>query len=197
MLLFDDVDGGHTEVERRPIEAAQPVIAAGQIIPTVGDVKRHLAERDRHHREINPAAAHDQQPEQRARPAAEQHAHQHRQRCRGGEKLQRQPGPVGAETEIRRVPETHDAGEAEQDVERHRGEAQHQHAAGECRVTADQRQPERHRQKHGPDEQQLQPAPVDRKPRRERRRGGAVHDSIPSSPIRPRGRSTSTTAMMT
>ena len=60
------------EIERLAREAAQPVIAAGQVAPLVGDVVAHLAEGDRHHREIDAAAAHHQRAEQRAGDAAQQ-----------------------------------------------------------------------------------------------------------------------------
>ena len=53
--------------------------------------------------------------------------------------VQRQARAIGAEAEIGGVAEAQHAGEAEQQVEPHRGQAEHQHAAGERGVAAEQR----------------------------------------------------------
>ena len=58
--------------------------------------------------------------------------------------FQDQAGAVGAEPEIGGVAEAQHAGEAQQQVEAHRGQREHQHAAGDRGVAAEQRQPERH-----------------------------------------------------
>src|ERR1700690_622628 len=70
--VVGDVDGSEAKMQRLTGEAAQAVVSAGQVVPTVSNIERHLAECDRDHREITPAPAHDQQAEQRAQSTTEQ-----------------------------------------------------------------------------------------------------------------------------
>ena len=58
------------------------------------------------------------------------------------EVAQRQPGPVGAKSEIGGVAKAQYAGEAEQHIEAHGGQSEHQHLAGERGIAAEERQPE-------------------------------------------------------
>ena len=121
--------------QRRAGEATQAVVSAGQAVPAIGDVERDLAERDGDHGEIDAAAPHDQQAEQRAGQPAQQHPGEHGQRRAGGEIFQRQAGAVRAQAEIGGMAEAHDAGEAQQQVERHGGKAEDQDAAGQVRYS--------------------------------------------------------------
>ena len=57
------------------------------------------------------------------------------QRRAGGEVFQRQAGAIRAQPEIGGMAEAHDAGEAEQQVERHRGKAEDQDAASQARYS--------------------------------------------------------------
>ena len=54
---------------------------------------------------------------------------------------QRQTGAVGAQPEIGGMAEAQHAGEPQQQVQPHRGQAEHQHAPGERRIAAEQRKP--------------------------------------------------------
>ena len=169
------------------MKIAQAVEAAGEIVPAIGEVIPELAEGDRAHGEIDAAAAHDQHAEQRAGHAAEQRAGQHGKRRRMHEVAQRQPGAVGAKPEIGGVPETQYAGKAEQNVEPHGRQSEHQHLAGERGIAAEQRQPERHADQHRPndDEHDQVLALGQALP------GGSkegAHENMPSSPNSPRGR---------
>ena len=56
---------------------------------------------------------------------------------------QRQARAIGAEAEIGGVAEAQDAGEAQQQIEPHGGEAEDQNAPGERGIAAEERQPER------------------------------------------------------
>ena len=173
-----DVELEEAEVDRLAREAAQAVVAAGERAPLEGDVVEHLAEGDRHHGEIDAAPPHDQQAEDRAADAAEQDAAEHRERRARRQIFQRQPGAIGAEPEIGGVAEGQHAGEAEQEVERHRGQPQHQHAGGERGIAAERRHPVGRGQQHGPDRHE------------DDQLAGlfGAQLSIPSSPNRPRGR---------
>jgi len=84
-----------------------------------------LAKRDGAHREIDAAAAYDQQSEQSAGQSAEQRAGGDRHRRRVRQIAQCQSGTVGAQPEIGRMAEAQHAGEAEQHIEPHGGEPEH------------------------------------------------------------------------
>ena len=73
-VVVQDVDVERAEIQRLALEAAQAVVAAGHRAPLERDVIKHLAEGDRHHGEIDAAAAHQQHAKQRADDAAEEHA---------------------------------------------------------------------------------------------------------------------------
>ena len=116
----EDVDLEGAEIERLAGEAAQAVIAAGQRAPLEGDVVEHLAERDRHHGEIDTAPPHDQGAEDGAAEAAQQHSQDQRQRRAERDEFQRQSGAVGAEAEIGGMTERQHAGKSKQEIQRHR-----------------------------------------------------------------------------
>ena len=133
--------------------AGQAVVAAGHRVPAEGDEIEHLAEGDRHHREIDAAQPNDQRADDRGRDRADGDADQ---RCRGAcsarRYLMRHADAIGAEAEIGGVAERQHAGEAEQEIERHRRQRQHDDAAAELGVAADRRQPVGHRQQQQPDQ---------------------------------------------
>ena len=139
------------EIQRLALEAAQAVVAAGHRAPLERDVIKHLAEGDRHHGEIDAAAAHQQHAKQRADDAAEERAGDDRNRRAQHRPFEDEAGAIGAEPEPGGVTERQHAGEAEQEIERHGGEAEHQHAAAERGVAAEQRHPERRRDERRPD----------------------------------------------
>ncbi len=135
--IAENVDRGKAEMERLAREATQPVVAAGKRAPPEGDVVEHLAEGDRDHGEIDAAAMHDERAEDRAGDPAQKHPQKERQRRARGEVFQRQARAIGAEPEIGGMAERQNAGEAQQEVERHGGQAQHQHARAERGVAAE------------------------------------------------------------
>ena len=48
------------EIDRLAMPAGEAVVAAGDVVPAIGDEIEHLPEGDRHHGEINAAQMHDQ-----------------------------------------------------------------------------------------------------------------------------------------
>ena len=98
----------------------------------------------------------------------------------------RHRGPISAEPEIGGVAERQHAGIAEQEIERHRRQAEYDDAAAEFGIAADRGQPVRHRQQQQPDDDIRCLRCAD---------GGSLN--LPSSPRRPRGRISSTSAIMT
>src|ERR1700723_2283406 len=57
-----DVDGPWADRKRLARKPAQPVIAAGEIVPAIGDIIKDLTERNRNHSEIYAAAPAEQKP---------------------------------------------------------------------------------------------------------------------------------------
>src|SRR5690348_6216065 len=86
------------------------------------------------------------------------------------------------------------AGEAQEEIERHRRQPEHQNAGSERGVAADERHPIRSNQQNQPDGGERERPIVDA-PRRGQAHG--AHVIIPSSPKSPRGRTSSTTAIIT
>ncbi len=183
-----DVDPGDAEIERLARKAAQPVVAAGDGAPLERDVVEDLPERDGDHREVDAASPCDERAQQCAGNAAEQRAAQQRERCARREKLQREAGAIGTEPEIRRVSEGQHTGEAEQEVHRHGCQSEHEHARAERGVAAEQRHPVGRQQERCPEcGDDEQPGRVE----------VFAHVIMPSSPSRPRGRISRTTAIST
>ena len=146
------------EIERLTREAAQAVVAAGQRAPLKGDVVEHLAERDRHHGEIDAAPPHDQGAEDGAAEAAQQHSQHQRQRRARRQEFQRQSGAIGAEAEIGGVTERQHAGKSKQEIQRHRRQPEHQHAGGERGIAAERHHPVGGEQQRCPDRRQRRSA---------------------------------------
>ena len=167
----------------------KPVVAAGHRAPLECDVVKHLAEGDRHHGEIDAAPPHDQRAENRA-------GRRRRAACRatsasgvlGARNLSVKPGAVGAKPEICGMAERQHAGKAEQEIQRHRRQPEHQHAGGERGVAAERHHPVGAQQKRRPDRRERRSACV---------RSLGAHVIMPSSPSSPRGRTRSTTAIIT
>src|SRR5581483_7775987 len=184
-VVVQDVEAQEAELDRLARKAAQAVVAAGERRPLEGDVIEHLAEGDGDHGEIDAAAMHHQRAEQRAGDAAKERSHEQAERRREGEKFERQAAAISAQSEPGGVAEGEHAGEAEQEVDRHGGERQHQHAGAERGIATEERHPEwRQRQQdpHAGDDGETHIL---------------AHVIIPSSPRRPRGRISSTSAMIT
>ena len=111
--LVQNVGGPHAQIQRLALEAAQPVVTAGQRVPAKGNEVEHLTEGDGHHGEVDAAPAHDQSTEQCSGDTTKHGAEQQRERRAVSEQLQRQAGAVSAETEVGSVAEREHAGEAQ------------------------------------------------------------------------------------
>ena len=67
LVVAVDVELSEAEIDRQAMPAGQPVVAAGHRVPAEGDEIEDLAERDRHHREIDAAQLDDQRADDRRR----------------------------------------------------------------------------------------------------------------------------------
>ena len=123
----------------------------------------------------------------RADEAAQQHSRQQCERRARRQEFQRQPGAIGAKAEIGGVAEGQHAGESQQEIQRHRRQPEHEHARGERGIAAERRHPIGREQQGA----QIAASAIELA----RLLGAQV--IIPSSPNNPRGRSSSTTAIMT
>ena len=150
-VVAENVDFGEAEIDRHALPAGQPVIAAGDRVPAIGDEIEHLAEGDRHHREIDAAQAHDQHADDRRGDGPGDHADRDAGERVRDQVFDRQAGAVDAEAEIGGVAERQNAGEAQQEIQRHRRQRQHQHLAAQRRVAADPAEPIGHGQQQQPD----------------------------------------------
>jgi len=108
-------------------EAAQPVVPPGQAAPLEGDVIEHLPERDRHHREVDAAPAHDERAEHRAGNTAHKRADQERERRARRQQLQTETCAVRTEPKVGRMAERELTGESQQEIDRHGREAEDEH----------------------------------------------------------------------
>ena len=171
--------------EQRPWHVLQAVLAAGHIGPFVGDFKRDLGKRQRQQREIQTAAAQDDQRDDGSQHHREHDAEDQRHDLiRGAAQHDEGHGIAGA-TEEHRGAERHQAGVADQ----------HAHAGTVQRVDGDlgnqrDRRPDQmpqpgQRQK---DNEDLQDGMA---------KGGGHSNRSHRSPSRPRGRSSSISAMKT
>jgi len=113
LVVAEDVDSRKTHIDRHAVPAGEPVIAAGDGVPAIGNEVKDLAEGDRHHCEIDAPEAHDQQPNEcRGNGAGDRpdcHAHQ----CARHQVFDREADPVDTKTEIGGVAERQNAGEAQ------------------------------------------------------------------------------------
>src|SRR5208337_3994295 len=110
----------------------------------------------------------------------------------GAQVFDRHRGAVRAETEIGGVAERQDAGEAEQEVERHCRQPHDDDAAGELGIAADRSHPERHEQESQTDSH-IEAAAA----QAAERSFPSRQCSLPSSPSSPRGRTSSTSPIIT
>src|SRR5262249_23639306 len=110
------------------------------------------------------------------------------QGCAVRYELQRQTGAIRREAEIGRMAERQNAGEAKQEVDRHGGKREHKHPGAERRIAAEGRHPiGRGHEKHPDCHKRRRPARI---------KILSGHVIMPSSPNRPRGRISSTIAIM-
>ena len=183
----ENVELEQAEVDRLTREAAQAVVAARQRTPLKCDVVEYLAESDRHHGEIDATPPHDERAENGAANAAQQHSRDKRERRARRQELQRQPGAVGAKTEIGGMAERQNAGKSQQEIQRHRRQSKHKDTGGERGIAAERRHPIGREQQGCPDR------------REDDQLAGLLGAQliIPSSPNNPRGRRRRTTAIMT
>ncbi|MGF6471270.1 hypothetical protein QFZ89_006520 [Paraburkholderia youngii] len=188
--IREDVDGRDAKVKRHARKSAQTVVAACQRTPLERDVVEDLSEGDGDHREIDTAPPRAERTEQRAGDPAEQRSAQKSERCARCNEFQREACAIRTQPEIRSVTKRQHAGEAEQKIHRHRRETQHEHPCAKRGVASERRHPVRGEQQHGPDRRKRDQSAVPRLSR-------CAHVSMPSSPSRPRGRSSSTTAIST
>src|ERR1700722_3668558 len=185
LVAVEDIESGKAEIKRLAMPGADAVVAAGEREPLKGDEKKHLPESNGAHGEIDAAQPHDHRADDGGSDGAEHDAGEHADRRRGYQIFDGQGGAVGTQPEIGGVAERQHAGIAKQEIERHGGERVDHHAGAELDIAAGQRQPERRRQEHRPD-QNVAGALVEFR-----------HQKRPSSPSRPRGRTIKTAAIMT
>src|SRR4029077_1902316 len=181
-----DVEPEGAEIDRVAGESAQSVVAAGQRTPLKGDVIEHLAESDRHHREVDAASSHDQGAENRAANAAEQHPENERKRRAGRQEFERQPGAIGPKSEPGGVAERQHAGKTKQEIHRHRREPEHEYPGCKRGIAAERYHPIGGEDQKSPDR------------RKDDQLAGVLGAQliIPSSPNSPRGPNSNRTAIV-
>src|SRR5690606_7072667 len=121
-----EIDRDDVEVERRPGNAGQAVVAAGHRAPPGDDGEDHHAEAEGQHGEIDLGEPHRQVAEDKGADAGRQHpAHDTERQRRHLEQDQRRH--IGAEREEPGLAEREEAGIAEQQVEAEREHRQQHH----------------------------------------------------------------------
>ena len=126
---------GHGDAEGRPAGQVEAVVAAGERVPAIGEPPDTLSERQRDHQKVDAARPDGNESEQGGgRRADERAQHDHRREVPsqaelvfGGEDR----GEIGADAEVGGLAERGEAGEAEQDVEAHGEDGEHQRAGDE------------------------------------------------------------------
>ena len=176
-----------SEVDRHAIPVGETVVASRHVVPAKGDEIEDLPEGNRHHGEVDAAQMNDQAPDDRRGDGGGGDADQHAEKRVGDEVFDRKARAIGPEAEIGGVAERKDAGVAKQEVERGGGERHDEHECAQLGVAADRIEPVGRSQQHEPDEgvRGQPPAPA------------GDHCSRPSSPKRPRGRTSRTSAIST
>jgi len=196
---------GGQRAERRSRDALDAVLAAGQLAVIEGDEVDHLGKRQRDHREVDPAGARHDQAGQKPRPgqAQQQREHQGEQHVVGRrvlelmseqhdrEALGVESGRVGSEREEHRVAERQLAHVAEQEIEAAREEREDEHRRADVHEPAlmGERVGTGYERQH--DEQYRRPD------QRVGQRVGTLHSNSPSTPNKPRGRTSRMIPMMT
>src|ERR1700682_4209801 len=183
--IASDVDGGEAQVQRLTAPSGEAIVAASNRVPAEGDEKEHLTEGNRHHGEVNATQLDDQSADERGSQRSGSDAGQDAQWSAGHDVFERHADTVGAKSEIGGVPEGKHASESEQEVERHRRQAQHENAAAELRIASKRTHPVRHGEQQKPDEDcSCRPTQ-------------SAQWILPSSPSKPRGLTNSTTPIIT
>ena len=113
LVVAEDVDGGKSQIDRHAVPAGEPVIAAGDRVPAIGDEVKDLTEGDRHHGEVNAPQAHDQQADECGGDGAGDHPDCHADQCARHQIFDREADTVDTEAEIGGVAERQNAGEAQ------------------------------------------------------------------------------------
>jgi hypothetical protein len=182
-----EIDRSEAKIERLTLPSYEAVIATGHRVPAESDEVKRLAEGDRHHGEIDAAQADDHRPDDRGSNGSGERADDDAEARARHEIFQRHAGTVSAKAEICGVAEGEHAGIAEQEIQRHRREPEHDDTSAEFGIAPDRRQPIRHAEQKQPDDCG----------RRAFLQIVALHQKRPSSPKRPRGRTNSTAAIIT
>src|SRR6185295_18199634 len=167
-------------------DAAQAVVAAGHVGQVEGDEVEHLGEGEGQHREVDPAPAQAEEPDDRAAQRGQQQPRGEPEPERAHVQLrERDAAAVGAEAVVRGVAEGEQPGVAVEQVEAHGEQAEYQHLGGHGAVGHDERE-DREEDPEG-----------EHRVRRDAKRAAPehAHSSRPASPKRPLGRTSSTTAI--
>ncbi len=105
------------QLEKGPRHALDAILAAGDRAPLVRNVEEHLRERERDHREVDPASADRQVAEGNGERGRGEHARERRQRERQGELLRREGRGVSTQPPEGRVAEREQSHEAKKEVD--------------------------------------------------------------------------------
>ena len=141
-------DGQRPQRQRWTRNPGQPVVAAGERRPLVGDEVEHLVEAERQHDEVGADALDADVSDRRGRDGADERARGEHNEQRRVPVDHHEPGGVGGEPEERRLPEGQHPRVAEDQVQRHGGDREDPDL-GRHHGTDEQRQ-----QRDGRDEEQ-------------------------------------------
>src|SRR5687768_13450116 len=170
--------------ERGHLDAAQPIVTAGDVREMKGDEVEELREGERQHGEVDAAPAEAEKSHDDAADAGqEQSAGQRAPQRRDLELRQRDPGAIGAESPVGGVSERQQARVAVEEVEAESEEPVDEHLRGQRLVGNDERKDREH-------EREGQHGACGHRPHHR-----ALHSMRPASPKSPLGRSSSTRAM--
>src|SRR5262249_7464341 len=152
------VVGFEIEAEhRRAGHAAQPALAAGELGPAVADGEQERGQRQREQRKINAAPPQYQRSGEKRGRRNKENREQERENDLAGKPIAlAQGGGVGAESEPCAVAERDEPGIADQHIESHTGNGEHddidrgaQRQAGDIEGERQHRERERRNQKRG------------------------------------------------
>ncbi len=177
------VEGDRTDAAAR--EAAETVLAAGDLGPAEGDGVGERRERERQQREVHAAPTQDEDAHDGGERGDEHHREQDRDRDLVVEPvLLDERGGIGADAEPGAVAEGREPGEPDEQVEAHRRDGEDHHHRGRVHRQADHAHDERQGDERDRPDQERAVLPA--------RPGGRHSNFSMRSPSRPRGRNSST-----